>query len=59
MIADQSMNAIKPEKRKMNSSNIRGGGRKHQFVHSSHFFTERQSIISKMLTFSLLKQFLS
>lgn len=59
MIADQSMNAVKPEKRKMNLSNIRGGGRKHEFVHSSHFFHRRQSIICKMLKFSLFKQFSS
>lgn len=37
MIANQSMNVVKPEKRKTNISNIRAGGRKNKFVNSSRF----------------------
>lgn len=44
MIANQSMNVVKPEKRKTDISNVRGGGRKHKFVNSSRFLTGRQSI---------------
>lgn len=37
MIANQSMNVMKPEKRRTNISNIRAGGRKNKFVNSSCF----------------------
>ena len=37
MIANQSMNVVKPEKSKTNISNIRAGGRKNKFVNSSCF----------------------